>query len=103
MAYSGGLIGYVVVITRTPSLFHLSGYTRPGKIMTKNPGSAPATGVRSRLPGPDDNQYRIEPSRRPLAAVVLMMMSRISPRDAGSFNFDRSADFKKRSRCASRS
>ena len=31
---------------------------------------------------PDDSQYRIEPSRRPLAAVVLMMMSRISARAA---------------------
>jgi hypothetical protein len=52
---------------------------------------------------PDESQYRIEPSLRPLAAVVLMMMSRISARVPGSFSFDRSADFRNRSRCASRS
>jgi len=32
--------------------------------------------VRSRLPVPDESQYRIEPSLRPLAAVVLMIVLR---------------------------
>jgi hypothetical protein len=97
------LIGYVVVITRKPSVYQRSGYDRPPKIMTKNPGCAPAAGLNSRLPGPDDSQYLMAPSRSWLAAAVLMMMSRISSREPNSLSRERSADPRKRSRCASRS
>src|SRR5438093_1272742 len=45
-------MGYVVVMTRSPCVYQVSGYARPAKTMTKNPGSAPAAGAGPRLPGP---------------------------------------------------
>ena len=49
-------------MTRTPSVSQRSGYLRPANTITKKPGAAPAAGVSSRLPGPDESQYRIDPS-----------------------------------------
>ena len=58
-----------------------SGYDEACEDHHEEPRLGAGRRTSSRLPGPDDSQYRMDPSRLPLAAVVLMMMSRISARE----------------------
>ena len=54
--YTDGLKVMTTTYPIKPSLYHRAGYDSPLKTITKKPGSAPAAGLSSRLPGPDDSQ-----------------------------------------------